>query len=101
MAEHDEIYGKERADRLIGLLRELAERIRVLDEVGLLLVSAPELQKRLGDIRSELFHYEVRNTYDTPEVAESRRIVDEAQRDAPFSPDDAEDDEPWRDRPAE
>ena len=101
MAEHDEIYGKERAERLIGLLRELADRIRTLDEAGVLLVSAPELQRRLGDIRSELFHYEVRNTYDTPEVAESRRIVDEAQRDPPFSPDDDEDDEPWRDRPAE
>jgi len=36
--------------------------------------------KLLGNARSELFHYEVRSTYDTPEVAESRRIVDEAQR---------------------
>ena len=34
----------------------------------------------MGDARSELFHYEVRCTYDTPEVAESRRIVDEARR---------------------
>ena len=34
----------------------------------------------IGDIRSELFHYEVRVTYDTPEVAESRRIVREAQQ---------------------
>ena len=34
----------------------------------------------IGDIRSELFHYEVRITYDTPEVAESRRIVREAQQ---------------------
>jgi hypothetical protein len=101
MAEHDEVYGKERADRLVGMLRELAERIHLLDEVGLLLESVPELQRRLGDIRSELFHYEVRNTYDTPEVAESRRIVDEAQRDPPYSPEDSEDDEPWRDRPAD
>jgi len=44
-----------------------------------------------------LFHYEVRSTYDTPEVAESRRIVDEAQRrvdEASF--DDGDDDEPWK-----
>ena len=34
--------------------------------------------KLIGDVRSELFHYEVRATYDTPEVAESRRIVREA-----------------------
>jgi len=46
-----------------------------------------------------LFHYEVRLTYDTPEVAESRRIVDEAERrasDAAAGVDDDEDDEPWR-----
>jgi hypothetical protein len=44
-----------------------------------------------------LFHYEVRSTYDTPEVAESRRIVDEAQRrlDEPTF-DEPDDDEPWR-----
>ena len=35
--------------------------------------------KLTGDIRSELFHYEVRITYDTPEVAENRRIVGEAK----------------------
>jgi hypothetical protein len=34
--------------------------------------------KLIGDVRSELFHYEVRATYDTPEVAENRRIVSEA-----------------------
>jgi hypothetical protein len=34
----------------------------------------------IGDVRSELFHYEVRITYDTPEIAESRRIVREAQQ---------------------
>jgi hypothetical protein len=41
----------------------------------------------------------VRSTYDTPEVAESRRIVEEAQRrvdDAMF--DEPDDDDPWRDR---
>jgi hypothetical protein len=94
MAEHDEVYGKERADRLAAMLRELAERIQELDRAGALLKSVPELQRRLGDVRSELFHYEVRSTYDTPEVAESRRIVDEAQRG--FLPEEPEDDEPWR-----
>jgi len=94
MAEHDEVYGKERADRLAGMLRELAERIQELDRAGALLRSVPELQRRLGDVRSELFHYEVRSTYDTPEIAESRRVVDEAQRG--FHPDEPEDDEPWR-----
>jgi hypothetical protein len=34
----------------------------------------------VGDVKSELFHYEVRATYDTPEVAESRRIVSEAEK---------------------
>jgi len=32
-------------------------------------------------VRSELFHYEVRVTYDSPEVAENRRIVREAKED--------------------
>jgi hypothetical protein len=50
----------------------------------------------MGDARSELFHYEVRSTYDTPEVADSRRIVEEAQRQDSFLPDDPEDEEPWR-----
>jgi len=38
-------------------------------------------------------------TYDTPEVAESRRIVDEAERQAREARagfDEDEDDEPWR-----
>ena len=54
----------------------------------------------MGDARSEMFHYEVRVTYDTPEVAESRRIVDEAQRDQDQL-DEPEDEEPWRPRPSE
>jgi hypothetical protein len=89
----DETYGPERAERLLSLLRALAERIRDLDGRGGLLDAAPELQRLLGNARSELFHYEVRQTYDTPEIAEHRRIVDEAQR-----PDD---DEPWRRSPDE
>lgn len=92
----EEVYGPERAQRLVALLRALAERIQELDRAGggLLLDAAPELQKLLGNARSELFHYEVRSTYDSPEVAESRRIVEEAMGD--LSLDDPEDDEPWR-----
>ena len=59
-------------------------------------------QRLLGDARSELFHYEVRLTYDTPEVAESRRIVEEAERrtsDLEFEGSgggsEGDDDEPW------
>lgn len=90
----DEVYGPERAQRLVALLRVLAERIQELDRTGRLLDAAPELQKLLGNARSELFHYEVRSTYDTPEVAENRRIVEEAMRE--LSLDDPDDDEPWR-----
>jgi hypothetical protein len=50
----------------------------------------------LGNARSELFHYEVRSTYDTPEVAESRRIVDEATHGGDLTFDESDDDEPWR-----
>jgi len=98
---NEELYGPERAQRLVALRRALAERIQELDraggEGGRLLDAAPELQKLLGNARSELFHYEVRSTYDSPEVAESRRIVDEAQRrldETAF--DEPDDDEPWR-----
>jgi len=96
MAEHDEVYGKERAERLAALLRSLAARIQELDQKGQLLRSGPELMRLMGDARSELFHYEVRVTYDTPEVADNRRIVEEAQRPDSFLPDEPEDDEPWR-----
>ncbi len=92
----EEVYGPERAQRLLALLRALAERIRDLDRTGRLLDAAPELQKLLGNARSELFHYEVRSTYDTPEVAESRRIVDEAIGGGDFAIDEPDDDEPWR-----
>ena len=101
MAEHEEVYDDARADRLAEMLRALAERIRELDRTGQLLRGVPELLRLMGDARSEMFHYEVRSTYDTPEVAESRRIVDEAQQTDPFNPDEPEDDEPWRHRPAE
>src|SRR5260370_34676137 len=64
------------------MLRALAERIQALERAGQLLERGPELQKLLGNARSELFHYEERLTYDTPEIAETRRIVGEAQRPA-------------------
>jgi hypothetical protein len=98
MAEHDEIYGEERAKRLATLLRALATRIQELDQAGQLLGGGPELLRMMGDARSELFHYEVRSTYDTPEIADSRRIVEEAQHQDSFLPDDPEDEEPWRRR---
>src|SRR5207249_11765560 len=93
----EEVYGPDRAERLLAMLRALAERIQALDRAGRLLERVPELQKLLGNARSELFHYEVRVTYDSPEVAEGRRIVDEAERrarDAAAGFDDDEDEEP-------
>jgi hypothetical protein len=78
MSESEQTYGEGRARNLEALLRALAERIRELDSQGKLLAQAGELMRLIGDVRSELFHYEVRATYDTPEVAESRRIVSEA-----------------------
>jgi hypothetical protein len=74
----DQTYDDGRARNLEALLRALAERIRELDAAGGLLDAAVELTKLVADVRSELFHYEVRATYDTPEVAESRRIVQQA-----------------------
>jgi hypothetical protein len=98
MADHDEIYDQARADRLAALLRALAERIQDLDRTGRLLSGAPELLRLMGDARTELFHYEVRSTYDTPDIADSRRIVDDARRQDMFG-EDSEDDERWRRRP--
>ena len=74
----DETYGEGRARNLEALLRDLAARIVEMDARGELLAAGGELMRLIGDVRSELFHYEVRATYDTPEVAESRRIVAEA-----------------------
>ena len=80
MAEQEQTYDEGRARNLEALLRALAERIQALDGEGRLLDEAGELMRLIGDVRSELFHYEVRITYDTPEVAESRRIVSDAQK---------------------
>ena len=79
MSEPEQTYDEGRARNLEALLRALAERIQELDREGRLLEQAGELMKLTGDIRSELFHYEVRITYDTPEVAENRRIVTDAK----------------------
>lgn len=92
----DQVYGPERKERLVGLLRTLAARISGLDDDALL-AAGPELLKRMGDLRSELFHYEVRRTYDTPELAEHRRIVEEARRDGDLADTNDEDDGSWRD----
>jgi hypothetical protein len=75
----EETYDENRARNLEALLRTLADRIQELDRRGELLGHVGEMLKLIGDIRSELFHYEVRATYDTPEIAENRRIVQESQ----------------------
>lgn len=79
MPEPEQTYDRDRARNLEALLVSLAERILALQGEGALLRHAGELMQRTGDVRSELFHYQVRVTYDTPEVAESRRIVRDAQ----------------------
>lgn len=97
MAENDETYDPARIEALRENLLALADRIRLLSANGTLLQNVPELLQRLGDLRSELFHYEVRSTYDSPEMAERRRLVDEARNAAlDFLSPDPEDDEPWR-----
>jgi hypothetical protein len=75
----EQTYDEERARKLENLLRSLAARIIELDADGRLLNQAGELMRLIGDAKSELFHYEVRATYDTPDIAESRRIVRDAQ----------------------
>jgi len=86
MSQPEQTYDEGRARNLEALLRALAARIQELDREGRLLEQAGELMKLTGDIRSELFHYEVRITYDTPEIAESRRIISELKN---------EDDSTW------
>jgi hypothetical protein len=96
MADHDEVYGAQRQARLVQLLRDLAKRIQELDQAGQLLDKVPDLMGMMGEARSELFHYEVRSTYDTPEIAESRRIVEDLKGSDKFSLEEPEDDAPWR-----
>ena len=95
MADHEELYDDARAERLKALLRRVADLIHQLDRNDVLLASSAELQRLLGEARSELFHYEVRSTYDTPEIAEHRRLVDDALNNS-FTLEDPEDEEPWR-----
>ncbi len=93
----DETYDPKRIEKLVEMLRALAQRIMALDAEGRLLGDSSALLRELGDIRSELFRYEVRLTFDSPEVAEHRRIVEEAGRD--WSPDGdpgSDEEEPWR-----
>ena len=71
----EQTYDEGRARNLGALLRALAERIEMLDQRGELLRNVAELQTLMGDLRSELFHYEVRCTYDTPEIADHKRII--------------------------
>ena len=55
----DETYDPERARKLVEMLRALADRIRELDRQGDLLGESSALLRAMGDIRSELFRYEV------------------------------------------
>lgn len=79
----EQTYDDGRARNLEALLVALARRIDELRASGELLKHAGELTQLIGHIRSELFHYEVRATYDTPEIADSRRIVAEAKDSEP------------------
>ena len=93
----DETYDPRRIEKLVEMLRALAQRIMALDAEGRLLGDSSALLRELGDIRSELFHYEVRLTFDSPEVAEHRRIVEEAGRDwSPETDTGPDEEEPWR-----
>lgn len=103
MSEQEQTYDEDRARNLERMLLALAQRIQALAHRDALLAHAGELTKLIGDVRSELFHYEVRKTYDTPEVAENRRIVADAERveqtdgwkPTEWTPDDDEEDPTW------
>ncbi|OGT92593.1 MAG: hypothetical protein A2083_03590 [Gemmatimonadetes bacterium GWC2_71_9] len=91
----DETYDPARIERLRDLLRALARRIVVLDAEGRLLADPSALLRALGDVRSELFRYEVRTTFDTPESAEHRRIVGEAKGGWSLAEEPDEEDDAW------
>ena len=93
---NDDVYDPERMDRLVRLLRALSARIASCRSDGELLGSGPDLMRMMGDARSELFRYEVRSTYDSPETAAHRRIVEQARRALEAADFDSEDEEPWR-----
>ncbi len=101
---HEQVYDDDRAKRLLGLLRVLAARIKALEALDDLVDAGPELIRLMGDARSELFHYEVRCTYDSPELLESRRIVEQSKKSADqldlpdsseFELGDSEENRPW------
>ncbi len=93
----DDTYDPARITQLLAMLRGLAARIQQLDAAGRLLQETPALLRELGEIRRELFQYEVRSTFDTPDVAESRRIVDQARDNwVPDDDPDEDEEEPWR-----
>ena len=87
----DETYDPARIQQLRDMLRALARRILALDAEDRLLESSGALLRELGDLRSELFRYEVRTTFDDPQTADHRRVVDEAK--AGWSADDTTDEE--------
>ena len=101
----DQVYDEgERSERLVALLRALAARIGALKGDQDLLAAGPDLMKLMGDARSELFHHEVRSTYETPQAVESRRVVEEAKQqlnhlnlpgDNGYEIEDLEEDPPW------
>lgn len=93
----DETYDPSRAAKLLDMLRALAQRIIALDAEGRLLGESSSLLRQLGDLRIELFRYEVRQTFDTPEIAAHRRIVREASSGwSPASEDAGDEENPWQ-----
>ena len=92
----DETYDPRRIGQLLAMLRALAERIAQLDAEGRLLDETPGLIRHLGEVRAELFRYEVRTTFDSPETAEHRRIVEDAGGWAPDDePQDKDEEDGW------
>ncbi len=74
-------------EKLRKSLLALAALIRKLDAEDRLLEAVPRLLKLMGDLRSNLFEYEVRCTgrllpksKKIPEAPEAQRIVDDAVR---------------------
>ena len=66
----EQTYDDGRTEMLDALRRALTDRIQALHAADTMLPHAGELMKMIGGVRSELFHHEVRGTYDTPEVAD-------------------------------